>query len=325
MEDIAHVRTHAELSVVVDKFLRLSREVTYLLIGLDTEGGGDDGPALLQLACRVGGERVTAVFQLRSKSSSHKPPHIQYEGAPSRLREIFQLKNAIFVGKSVAGDTYRAAKLAGLKDWDIDDVLNFVDALARGSDAMRDWYENDACGILGWVSLKNFVQFVDGTRILDKSPSHRNHLADFEERRNTIRSCDLQYAAEDSCSAVDGILDLSDKIGFPPGSLATSVGNPNVLNDVAFGSVIRRFVEFAGQPILSLVSSLNGISAKEVEMPTNLRSAESEIWQWMANFQKETLEFRAFKKMLSRKLRAEREGWPEPSYVLTGSTYRSKE
>ena len=67
-------------------------------------------------------------------------------------------------------------------------MFNLADALARGSDALAAWLQGNSGGLLGKeISLKDFAQFVDPKRILDKSPYHRNHMADFGESRGMLR------------------------------------------------------------------------------------------------------------------------------------------
>ena len=132
-DDIRHVRTHAQLSSMVDYFIDLSKSSgDEFIIALDTEGSvprtqpsiaekASDEPALLQLAARVGKKQIVAVIQLYSKRDR---ADIFSEGEPTRLAEIFRIKNAILAGKAIAGDIRKVACASGLSYEELGEIQN---------------------------------------------------------------------------------------------------------------------------------------------------------------------------------------------------------
>ena len=175
--DVYHVRSHKECEFIVNRIKRSSQEsIDGFLIGFDNEG---EGPGK--------DRRTNAVFQLKSRVEFLYPAHVFEEGPPIILRELFMIPNAIFIGKNIAKDVWEVANAIGIpaeeaediKVIDTDRMFNLAEALARGPDAIDEWLAGPSRGFFKEVSLKNFVQMVRPTKILDKAPSHRNHLADF--------------------------------------------------------------------------------------------------------------------------------------------------
>ena len=146
---IRHVRLHEQVNEIVVEFARLAASVESLVIGLNLEGNVNDKPVLLQLSAVTKKKSCTAVFQLQSARDSAAPAHIFSQGPPLRLREIFQIPNAEFVGKNIAGDVSQAADLAGLDQSVTNKILatdtarlyDFADALARGT--IGEWLEGE--------------------------------------------------------------------------------------------------------------------------------------------------------------------------------------
>ena len=246
-DDIRHVRTHAQLSSMVDYFIDLSKSSgDEFVIALDTEGSvprtqpsiaekASDEPALLQLAARVGKKQIVAVIQLYSKRDR---ADIFSEGEPTRLAEIFRIKNAIFAGKAIAGDIRKVARASGLSYEELGEILVdtakmffFADALSRDGEAMENWINDDVKALLGESSLKNFCQFVDPTRILDKSP-HHCYKDNFTESYGPIRSSDLQYSSLDVLRTLDSVVDFSEQVGVAAKFFASAIAEPGVLKSI---------------------------------------------------------------------------------------------
>ena len=331
--DYEHIRTHVGVEIAFKEFSRLSKLVPILVISLDIEETEDRAtkekhPTLLQLSARVGNDKYTVVFQLWSKSKDLAIPHIFHETPnPPFLRRIFEIDNAAFHGKNVAHDARKAAKLAGMKEWDIDTLLiidtqhvfNFVDAYARGPDVLREWMENGGRGYgrLGNdISLKHFCQFVDETRILSKKPSHRNHLANFGEMNGPISARDLGYAANDVDRPVAMHLRLLEMLGLPPGCFPTRYAEPNVFENCTFVSAVETYCKIANLPPLVAKPLIDALPPTAIEMVKSLRENAPAIRRKMANFQVTVLEERFDKEVLTCMNKAEREDRPEPSYVI---------
>ena len=144
------------------------------------------------------------------------------EGVPSRLADIFRVKNAVFAGKSIAGDVQKVARMAGLSMEEVGDILvvdtarvfYFADALARDAEAVRVWSEGGQSDFLGETGLKDFCEFVEPSRILDKSP-HHCYRANFDEAFGAIRWSDLEYSSLDVKRTMEAVNDFAGQVGIP--------------------------------------------------------------------------------------------------------------
>ena len=331
---IVHVRSHAELDSLVERLLDLARRTKKeLVIGLDTEGSvtqkqavlpeqkADTIPALLQLSACADGNEVTAVVQLYSKRTMDGPKDIFSEGTPHRLAEIFRIKKAIFAGKSVSDDVKKVAKMSGLSAEELKEVLvidtarlfYFADALARGAEATEVWVEGGSSEFLGETSLKDFCQFVNPSLILDKSPYHRNHHANFDEAKGPIRVCDIKYAAVDARRTRESVDGFADLASIPARLFATSVSTPHLLDSLSFERILRKYAKLARKSFPAIKEALDDFSAEECELVSKLRDAAPKFESRMAAAQKEILEHRALKKLLLRKLKNERGENPIPN------------
>ena len=124
--DVSHVRSHADANSMVESLLLLSKAASgALVIGFDTEGTDPDtgDPVMFQISARVGNKKLNAVVQLSSGHKAPEPMHVFTEGFPSRLQEIFELKNAIFVGKGVAADVWKTARGLGVPVSKVNEIL----------------------------------------------------------------------------------------------------------------------------------------------------------------------------------------------------------
>ena len=122
-------------------------------------------------------------------------------------------------------------------------MFNLADALARGSDALAARLQGNSGGLLGKeISLKDFAQFVDPKRILDKSPYHRNHMADFGESRGEIREKNLRYAALDARRTSEAVQAFASLLHVPIECLTSTVEEPFELDSTAFEKVTSTFL-----------------------------------------------------------------------------------
>ena len=127
-------------------------------------------------------------------------------GFPSATEGDLPNVNPIFAGLNVASDVNKVALMAELPIAEIDSIrvaeaqrlLNLANALCRGSNAVEEWLEGMVNTKLRIISLKTFCQFVHPNRILDKSPKHRNRMANFAESEGKLSDAALCYAALDA-------------------------------------------------------------------------------------------------------------------------------
>ena len=156
------------------------------------------------------GTRDNVVFQLKSelvRSPSQPPRHIFDEGQPTRLIEIFKQRNVVFAGKDIAQDLELIYQRAGLSYEEFRElriiettrVYKFSHALAKGGNKLHAWLDGKEVGLFPEISLKDFCQFVNSKMIIDKTPTHRNHYANFNDKGGRpIREKDIRYAAGDT-------------------------------------------------------------------------------------------------------------------------------
>ena len=257
-DEITEVRTHADATLMVTSLRDLSKDCSgRLAIGFDVEGKTNSGlPSTAQLSARAGEKEINAVIHLFS-GQSNKPKKkfmaVNDEETPTMLWEIFKL-DAFFCGCNVADDLRQFARAIGMNPADIDSCLvvdtrrvyHFADALARGGEALALWREEShvANSIISEPSLKNFAQLVDPNMILVKDPSHRNPMfADHDETRGLIPERDLTYAALDASVARSSIVGFSCKTNMPIDSLATTIGEPEILHSVSFDDIVKKCIE----------------------------------------------------------------------------------
>ena len=309
--EILHARSHAEVDSVVEQFQSLAKRAeNVLVIGLDTEGMEKKrNPVTLQLSAAVGDHRLNAVVQLRSDCRSISPAHVFEEGPPLRLREIFEIPNAVFVGKEVADDVIGTTILLGipreeagnLPIIDTDRLFNLADALARGPDAIEAWMGSaGASGLLRDVSLKNFAQFIDPLRILDKRPSHRNHKADFVENERRMSSRDLCYAALDARRASEAVEQFAEIMGVKGEHLMSSIGRPSELDSIVFSSILTHIAKVYGKSLEEVTATIDKMPPEFAETFSKIRDSIPTFTRLIAKAQKRILEFRAIKKMIKR-------------------------
>ena len=97
-------------------------------------------------------------------------------------------------------------------------------------------------------------------------------------------------------------------LGVPLDAFATTIGEPEFLNSVAFERILRKFIEIAGKPFGSAVDSVKELTAKDFETLSNLRDAAPTVRNKMADAHRNILEFRALKKTITREMKVDREG-----------------
>ena len=310
-KEILHARSHEEAESVVRRFQALARNSEgTLVIGLDTEGMEEKrNPVTLQLSAAVAGQRVNAVVQLRSNSRSISPAHVFQEGPPLELRKIFEIPNAIFVGKSVAEDVIGTTDMLGIpRDEangllviDTDRLFNLADALARGPEAIEAWKGSArATGLLGEVSLKNFAQFTEPLKIMDKSPSHRNHNANFIEEKRPMSARDLCYAALDARRASEAVEKFAEIMGVKGEHLASSIESPADLNSIIFSSMLNRISQVYDKPPRDVTATIDAMPREFAELFSKIHDSIPTFTRLMAKAQKKILEFLALKKMSKR-------------------------
>ena len=316
--EIFHARSHNEVRSVVRRFQTLAKEAgDALVIGFDTEGmTRHDDPATLQFSAAAGGSRINAVVQMRSGVAFPNPAHIFQEGHPEALKEIFRIPNAIFVGKSIAADMLRATRILGIPKEEADDYLiidtdrlfHLADALARGKDEIEAWMKADGeAHFLGEISLKFFAQLIDPDKILDKNPSHCNHHSNFAEAKYPMSSRDLCYAALDARRASEAVERFAEILGVRGEHLATSIGMPVSPNSVIFSSILTHVAQAYGKPLDAVTATIDRMPREFAELFSGIRDAIPFLTRRMAKTQKNILEFRTVKRIISRMFKVRRD------------------
>ena len=338
MDEITHVRSHAQVNSMADKFQHLAKEADGpLLIGLDDEGGDKNvSPAMLQLAAKVGKEKADVVVQLRSYTREATPAHVFVEGHPERLKEVFEIENAVFVGRCICEDTRSAAIRAGLSAADANElkivevsrVYAFCEALVNGGDALLDFVKNGTTGLFTETSLKTFCQFVEPRLIMSKITGHRvPSIAGFDESKGLVKDEIMEYAASDARWSMENLLKLLAILKISADRLATTVGFPNLFADAFFEDILRKFAEIEFKSEAEIQVLVKDLSREESKILFNLRDAVPELRRKLAASHKSTLEERAIKQVLKRQLKEERDvqkkrekgdkiGSWEPTYVV---------
>ena len=317
--DISHARSHDEFSAVTAKIAEMAKmQEEALILGFDTEGENPEtgGPATMQLSARVGGRRLDAVIQMYSLRKMPTPAHVFQEGFPEALKELFCIPNVIFAGQNVAEDIVKTVQAAGLGYDDVkrcaildtSRLFNLADALARDGDAVEDWLFKDGSGVLGVTSLKNFCQLVNPLLILDKSPSHRNHLADFSEIDGFLTEKDLCYAGLDPRRTMESVLGFAVMVGIPAPRLASSVAQKGQLNDSSVEEALEMFAAVGFSDTAEFEEAIRNV-------PEDLRNTLLSLYQQrlvvqdaMSDSQDNILRYRGLKMILCRKMKVERDG-----------------
>ena len=316
--EVFHARSHAEVRSVAKRFEDLAKEAgDSLVVGFDTEGMNKrDDPATIQFSAAVGERRVNAVIQMRSGLTVPSPAHVFQEGQPEALKRIFRIPNAIFVGKSISSDLLRTTRIIGIPKEEADDFLiidterlfGLADALAKGRDEIEAWINADGPPhFLGEISLKYFAQFVDPLKILDKNPSHCNHHSNFAENQHHMSERDLCYAALDARRATEAVEKFVEMLGVEAGHLATSIGTPDALNSIIFSTILPHVARTYGEPLDQVTATIDRMPREFAEIFSGIRDAIPFITRRMAKTQKNILEFRAIKKIVSRLFKVRRD------------------
>ena len=90
------------------------------------------------------------------------------------------------------------------------------------------------------ISLK-FVQFLTPDLIFGKSTHHRNHMADFGEKKGVIPFRNLLYASLNVGRLLDKIEKFRDFLGIPHDTLATTIETTEYVDSDSFDKVLRVF------------------------------------------------------------------------------------
>ena len=328
-DEIHHVTSHAKLDDVVGKFIQLSESAGDIFeVGLDTEGQGDT----LQLSARVGGREINAVFQLRSEMETPhgKPPrgriprHLFKEGPPDRLLEIFRLKNVMFIGKDISSDTIEVATMLGMPREEAELLLvsdlaktyAFISNMAKHPKELWSWIDTLANpGALGFISLKDVVQFADTSIVLDKSPNHRNQNAEFGERKGKngkerpIRDREIKYAALDAQIALVTHQRLTRQLGIRSRHLSEVAGCASY-QSWTMARVVKVFCDKTNADAgLNVIGRIDDqLEPREKQEVEDLRECRLEMQRRCAAFEREIIERRTEKKVLMRRLKSERDG-----------------
>ena len=301
--DFRQIRTHRELGRLVDELVQLTgRRNDIIIMALDTEGMIEDrNPVLVQIAA----PGITAVIHLHS----HGEGDVFKEGYPNRLRELLLLPNVAFAGQGVIKDIRGLAGSLGINASEINNLhivdtqrlFTLADALSRDGDAVERWLDQRETTAVGEVSLKAFCQFVKPTLILDKSPHHRNHRANFDEKEGCIREATLAYAALDARRTLEAVNDFAELVGVNPSRLAFSASESGQLEDCSFEAALRIFASSHGSAIP------DRLPAREELIVARLRENVDRVRERMVAAQKNILKFRAYKKMLMREMKVDRD------------------
>ena len=91
------------------------------------------------------------------------------------------------------------------------------------------------------ISLKEFVRFLTPDLIFGKSTHHRNHMADFGEKKGVIPFRNLLYASLDVGRLLDKIVKFRDFLGIPHDTLATTIEKPEYVDSDSFDKILRVF------------------------------------------------------------------------------------
>ena len=92
-----------------------------------------------------------------------------------------------------------------------------TETLVRDDNSMEIWLDqSDRVNFLfDEISLKEFVRFLTPDLIFGKSTHHRNHMADFGEKKGVIPFRNLLYASLDVGRLLDKIVKFRDFLGLP--------------------------------------------------------------------------------------------------------------
>ena len=313
--EFVHARIHSAVAKAAENFSQLSKETDHLLVTLDTEGTDPNIPlpAMIQLAAKVKEKERSVVFQLRSDMANSKSPprHIFQEGMPTGLTDIFRLENAIFCGKDVDKDIKKVAPSLGISDMEVGSlrvvetsrVFGFCRALAKGGSHLEKWLDTGYCGFFKEVSLKDFMQMVDPTLIIDKCPKNNNHFANFTDKNDKpVSSKTLGYSAGDTTFLSRRFDKFEQKAKIPIHWFATTISDPITPDDPSFLRAVEEVALTDRNPERIITS----LPRKVRTMFETIRSARKVVSEMMETAEKLILERRAFFSYFRRMHKIER-------------------
>ena len=243
-----HARDHAGVDKAVAYFRQMSEESgQHLVLALDLEGT-DKGvvrPALLQISGCVNGKEYCAVFQTRSDMAgkSNLVRDVFQEGIPTGLADLLRIKKLILTGKDIKKDVEMIAPCLGLSRKETNElaiietsrVFGFVYALAEGGKYIQKWIRKGNSGYFEEVSLKDYLELVHETRLIDKCPSNNNHNANFSDKNGCLVPWDkICYAAGDAIFLSRRHIEFEEKTKIPMSCFATPLSHPAVGDDLSF-------------------------------------------------------------------------------------------
>lgn len=217
----------------------------------------------------------------------------------------------ILTGKAIDLDIKKIAPYLGLSQAETDDlaivetsrVFGFVYALAKGGKFIETWLREGNSGYFEGVGLKDYLELVNETRLIDKCPSNNNHRANFSDKDGRPVPWDrICYATGDAIFLTRRHITFEEKTGIPISSFATPLSHPTIGDNLSFVEALQELAGMDKNP-----NCVKGdLSSKTGDLYKALTAARPWAKTQMEIREKTMLHDRAHKSIFKRKHKIER-------------------